>query len=120
MVRILCGSHGNGVALRQRRFRVIFVDFDNDNLITKEDIMVLCDRLTKEEQLGQQEKQNIADLVRRSRAELCSPAAVIPLFPSLQLLQEMDLQNNGNLAVFDFVHAMSKMPEFQHTFSCRL
>uniref|UniRef100_A0A1I8JSQ1 Uncharacterized protein n=1 Tax=Anopheles albimanus TaxID=7167 RepID=A0A1I8JSQ1_ANOAL len=73
-------------------------DFDNDNLITKEDIMMLCDRLTKEEQLGQQEKQNIADL----------------------LLQEMDLQNNGNLAVFDFVHAISKMPEFQHTFSCRL
>ncbi|XP_052871806.1 calcium and integrin-binding family member 2-like [Anopheles cruzii] len=73
-------------------------DFDNDNLITKEDILVLCDRLTKQEQLEQVEKASIADV----------------------LFKEMDLQNNGNLGEFEFVHAICKMPEFQHTFSCRL
>ncbi|XP_058120755.1 calcium and integrin-binding family member 2-like [Anopheles ziemanni] len=73
-------------------------DFDNDNLITKEDILMLCDRLTKHESLEDNEKQNIADL----------------------LLKEIDLQNNGNIAEIEFVHAMSKMPEFHQTFSCRI
>ncbi|XP_041769005.1 calcium and integrin-binding protein 1-like [Anopheles merus] len=73
-------------------------DFDDDNLITKEDILELCDRITQQDRLEQEEKMNIADL----------------------LLKEIDLQNNGNIGEFEFVHAMSKMPEFRQTFSCRV
>ncbi|XP_053677471.1 calcium and integrin-binding family member 2-like [Anopheles nili] len=73
-------------------------DFDNDNLITKEDILQLCDRITKHDHLEQEEKSSIADL----------------------LLKEIDLQNNGNIGEFEFVHAMCKMPEFHQTFSCRV
>uniref|UniRef100_A0A182IVM8 WD repeat-containing protein 89 n=1 Tax=Anopheles atroparvus TaxID=41427 RepID=A0A182IVM8_ANOAO len=73
-------------------------DFDDDNVITKEDILILCDRLTKHDSLEEAEKQSIADV----------------------LLKEIDLQNNGNIAEIEFVHAMSKMPEFHQTFSCRV
>uniref|UniRef100_A0A182Y0Z4 EF-hand domain-containing protein n=1 Tax=Anopheles stephensi TaxID=30069 RepID=A0A182Y0Z4_ANOST len=73
-------------------------DFDNDNLITKEDILELCDRITKHDRLGHDEKMSIAEL----------------------LLKEIDLQNNGNIGEFEFIHAMSKMPEFRQTFSCRV
>uniref|UniRef100_A0A182M0G5 WD repeat-containing protein 89 n=1 Tax=Anopheles culicifacies TaxID=139723 RepID=A0A182M0G5_9DIPT len=73
-------------------------DFDNDKLITKEDILELCDRITKHDRLEQTEKMTIADL----------------------LLKEMDLQNNGNIGEFEFIHALSKMPEFRQTFSCRV
>uniref|UniRef100_A0A182SJ31 EF-hand domain-containing protein n=1 Tax=Anopheles maculatus TaxID=74869 RepID=A0A182SJ31_9DIPT len=38
-------------------------DFDNDNLITKEDLLELCDRITKHDRLEQDEKMAIAELV---------------------------------------------------------
>ncbi|XP_053684591.1 calcium and integrin-binding family member 2-like [Sabethes cyaneus] len=74
-------------------FRVF--DIDNDNMITKEDICTVCDRLTKYDQLQEVEKETIAEVI----------------------LKEMDLQNNGSLGEFEFIHVISKVPEFHNTFS---
>ncbi|XP_055531643.1 calcium and integrin-binding protein 1-like [Wyeomyia smithii] len=74
-------------------FRVF--DVDNDNMITKEDIYLICDRLTKYDQLEDAEKETIAEVI----------------------LKEIDLQNNGSLGEFEFVHVISKVPEFHNTFS---
>lgn len=76
-------------------FRVF--DLDNDNMITRDDICSICDRLSKNNQLRDDEKSCIADVV----------------------LQEMDLHNNGSLGEFDFIHAISKVTEFHNTFSFR-
>lgn len=76
-------------------FRVF--DFDCDSMITKEDIFVMCDRLTKYDRLEQAEKECIAEV----------------------LLNEMDLHNNGSLGEFEFIHVISKVPEFHHSFTFR-
>ncbi|XP_062542749.1 calcium and integrin-binding protein 1-like [Armigeres subalbatus] len=74
-------------------FRIF--DFDNDNMITKEDIFTTCDRLTKYDQLNRDEKENIAEVI----------------------LKEMDLHNNGSLSEFEFIHVIAKVPEFHHAFT---
>ncbi|XP_055628015.1 calcium and integrin-binding family member 2-like isoform X1 [Toxorhynchites rutilus septentrionalis] len=76
-------------------FRVF--DLDNDDMITKEDIVNTCDRLTNNYQLQQDEMENIADVI----------------------IMEMDLQNNGSLGQFEFIKAISKVPEFHNSFSFR-
>ncbi|XP_065087996.1 calcium and integrin-binding family member 2-like [Ochlerotatus camptorhynchus] len=76
-------------------FRVF--DFDSDSMITKEDIFVICDRLTKYDRLDQDEKECIAEV----------------------LLKEMDLHSNGSLGEFEFIHVISKVPEFHHSFTFR-
>lgn len=38
----------------------------------------------------------------------------------LQLLKDMDLQHTGGIGEMEFVHAISKVPEFGTTFSFRL
>ncbi|XP_058834072.1 calcium and integrin-binding family member 2-like [Topomyia yanbarensis] len=76
-------------------FRVF--DCDNDNMITREDISAICDRLTKYDRLMEEDKENIAEVI----------------------LNEMDLQKNGSLAEFEFIHVISKVSEFHHTFSFR-
>lgn len=40
--------------------------------------------------------------------------------PLLQLLKDMDLQHSGGIGEMEFVHAISKVPEFGTTFSFRL
>ncbi|XP_019532010.3 calcium and integrin-binding protein 1 [Aedes albopictus] len=72
-------------------FRVF--DFDNDSMITKEDIFTMCDRLTKYDRLEPDEKETIAEV----------------------LLKELDLHNNGSLGEFEFIHVIAKVPEFQHS-----
>ncbi|XP_055609558.1 calcium and integrin-binding protein 1-like [Uranotaenia lowii] len=76
-------------------FRVF--DFDNDNLITKEDVIMICDRLTSKDQLSIEIKNTVSEVI----------------------LEEMDLQKNNSLGVFEFVHVLSKIPEFRHSFSFR-
>jgi len=36
------------------------------------------------------------------------------------LLEEIDLQHTGGMSQLEFLHAITKMPEFATTFSCRL
>lgn len=74
-------------------FRVF--DFDNDSMITREDIFTICDRLTKYDRLDREEKETIAEV----------------------LLSELDLHNNGSLGEFEFIHVIAKVPEFHHTFT---
>lgn len=76
-------------------FRVF--DFDADSMITKEDIFGICDRLTKYDRLQADEKECIAEV----------------------LLKEMDLHGNGSLGEFEFIHVISKVPEFHHSFTFR-
>ncbi|XP_039438955.1 calcium and integrin-binding protein 1-like [Culex pipiens pallens] len=77
-------------------FRVF--DVDNDRQISADDIVALCDRLVGTDPgLHRDEKTCIAEVI----------------------LEEMDLQKNGSLGEFDFIHAIAKVPEFYHSFSFR-
>ncbi|KAJ6644450.1 Calcium and integrin-binding protein 1, partial [Pseudolycoriella hygida] len=76
-------------------------DFDDDNDITKYDLMDVIDRLTygsDRAELSMDEKNQICDI----------------------LLQEIDLEHSGGMNHLEFIHAITKMPEFATTFSCRL
>ncbi|KAG4078715.1 hypothetical protein HA402_015305 [Bradysia odoriphaga] len=73
-------------------------DFDDDNDITKFDLIDILDRLTLGSELAVDEKSQICDI----------------------LLQEIDLQHTGGMSQLEFSHAITKMPEFATTFSCRL
>lgn len=72
-------------------------DFNEDNEISQEDINVLLDRLTAPLKLPGEDKDHISDT----------------------LLKEMDLQHTGSMSQLEFLHAMSKMPEFVTAFSFR-
>ncbi|XP_058456214.1 calcium and integrin-binding protein 1-like isoform X2 [Malaya genurostris] len=76
-------------------FRIF--DCDNDNMITRDDISAICDRLTNYNRLLEEEKESIAEVI----------------------LNEIDLQRNGSLAEFEFVRVILKISEFHHTFSFR-
>ncbi|XP_055694484.1 calcium and integrin-binding protein 1-like [Lutzomyia longipalpis] len=76
-------------------FRIL--DFNGDNEISRDDIIVLLDRLTGTSRLTEDDKNQISDI----------------------LLHEMDLQHTGSMSQLEFLHAMTKMPEFATSFSFR-
>uniref|UniRef100_A0A1L8DMK1 Putative ca2+-binding kinase n=1 Tax=Nyssomyia neivai TaxID=330878 RepID=A0A1L8DMK1_9DIPT len=76
-------------------FRIL--DFNGDNEICRSDISILLDRLTSTSILSDGDKEQISNI----------------------LLNEMDLQHTGSMSQLEFLHAMTKMPEFATSFSFR-
>jgi len=72
-------------------------DFNNDNHIDKEDLMKIIDRLTQEP-LQYQDKQKIIE----------------------GILKEVDLGKSGDISSREFVHAVTKTPDFATCFQLKV
>lgn len=99
-------------------------DFDADKQITRNDLCAIVDRLTLEPYISDADKWHIADVVcdRHTSAVFCVHCCLTHMLVRLpvQLLREMDLQHTGGIGEMEFIHAISKVPEFGTTFSFRL
>ncbi|XP_037923071.1 calcium and integrin-binding protein 1-like isoform X2 [Hermetia illucens] len=73
-------------------------DFDEDEQITKPDIYQIVDKLTQPAQLLDIEKEHISDVV----------------------LKEMNIRHTGAMNQMEFLHAMTKMPEFSQIFAFKV
>ncbi|KDR09429.1 calcium and integrin-binding protein 1-like isoform X2 [Zootermopsis nevadensis] len=77
-------------------FRVF--DFNNDNYIDEEDLTMIIDRLTQKKQLTYDEKEKIIKII----------------------LKEVDLGKSGKISSREFVHAVTKMPDFATCFQLKV
>ncbi|KAK9880472.1 hypothetical protein WA026_011716 [Henosepilachna vigintioctopunctata] len=80
-------------------FRIF--DYDEDDALGEEDLMIVIDTLTKSETTGN-------DIDKESKKHIIKI-----------LLEELDLQHNGFINLLEFQHAIGKIPEFAHSFSFR-
>ncbi|CAL1674118.1 unnamed protein product [Lasius platythorax] len=75
-------------------------DFDGDNQVSLDDLIEAIQRLTgsDEVRIDRQRAENVARMI----------------------LREMDLSDTGSIAPQEFVHALSRMPDFAHTFQFKI
>ncbi|EFN86280.1 calcium and integrin-binding protein 1 [Harpegnathos saltator] len=78
-------------------------DFDGDNEISLNDLIETVQRLTGTDERGQDriDPQHAQDIAR-------------------MILREMDLVGSGSIVLQEFVHMISKMPDFAHTFQFKV
>ncbi|CAC5394725.1 CIB1 [Mytilus coruscus] len=73
-------------------------DFDEDDMISSDDLKVVVDRLTGEQNLSKDEMQQLID----------------------NILEEADLDDDDSLSFAEFEHVISKAPDFVNSFRIRL
>ncbi|XP_023721305.1 calcium and integrin-binding family member 2 [Cryptotermes secundus] len=73
-------------------------DFNNDNYIGEDDLLIIIDRLTLKKQLSYSEKKKIIEII----------------------LKEVDLGKSGDISSREFVHAITKMPDFTTCFQLKV
>ncbi|XP_069681880.1 calcium and integrin-binding protein 1-like [Periplaneta americana] len=77
-------------------FRVF--DFNNDGYIGEEDMMAIIDRLIQKKQLDTNEKKKIIE----------------------NILKDVNLGKTGDISPREFVHAVTKMPDFTFSFQFKV
>lgn len=81
-------------------FRIF--DFDDDGQLGEHDLMMVIDRLTqgleRDRVIPVKEKKTIVSI----------------------LMKDIDLESKGSIEQMEFEHALSKLPDFRHTFSFRI
>ncbi|XP_074115532.1 calcium and integrin-binding protein 1 [Cotesia typhae] len=77
-------------------------DFDEDNQLSLNDLIKVVEKLTGL-------KNNEPRIDRKSSK-----------FIAQVIIQELDLVMNGSVGVQEFVHTVSRMPEFAHTFRIKI
>lgn len=73
-------------------------DFDEDDMISSEDLKMVVDRLTGDQKLNEDEMQQLID----------------------NILEEADLDDDDSLSFAEFEHVISKAPDFVNSFRIRL
>ncbi|XP_063431242.1 calcium and integrin-binding protein 1-like [Mytilus trossulus] len=73
-------------------------DFDEDDMISDQDLKEVVDRLTGEQNLSKDEMQQLID----------------------NILEEADLDDDDSLSFAEFEHVISKAPDFINSFRIRL
>lgn len=73
-------------------------DFDEDDMISSDDLKEVVDRLTGDQKLNENEMQQLID----------------------NILEEADLDDDDSLSFAEFEHVISKAPDFINSFRIRL